>query len=182
MTTLPIPLYPWIFYSLLWLGTDKLKSNNNYTKNYFDENNNFYIFVSMKKIYLFLLLFVINLWSYSQSMPLKSYCFGNPKHNLLNQLSPESKIELEKILMKNNIDTSSVYRIQYDDIFTTYASKKYLSNHSYTYINWFKLDGVSNVREYVNMNGYNPQKPDKLIILYSTNHDNTEYLSVYILN
>ena len=169
----------------LRLGTDKLKSNNNYTKNYFDENNNFHIFVKiipMKKVYLFLLLFVISLWSYSQAIPLRSYCFGNPQHNLMNKLSPQSKIELEKILKKNNIDTASIYRVKYDDIFRTYASKNYLSNHSYTYINWFKLDGKSDIREYVNMNGYNPQKPDKLIILYSTNHDNAEYLSVYLLN
>jgi len=43
----------------LRLGTDKLKSNNNYTKNYFDENNNFHIFVKtliMKTIFLILLL------------------------------------------------------------------------------------------------------------------------------
>lgn len=136
----------------------------------------------MNKLRLFLLLSVISPFSYAQSIPLKSYCFGNPKHNLLKQLSPQSKIELEKILNKNNIDTSSVYRIQYDDIFTNYASKKYLSTHSYTYVNWYKIDGVSNVREYVNMNGYNTQKPDKLIILYSTNHNNAEYLSVYIMN
>ena len=136
----------------------------------------------MKKLLLFLTLFVISLWSYSQSIPLKSYCFGNPEHYLLNQLSSESKLQLVKILQKNNVDTSSIYRIKYDDIFTTYASKNYLSNHSYSYINWSKLNGVSNIEEYVNMNGYNPQKPDKLIILYSTNHKNLEYLSIYILN
>jgi hypothetical protein len=100
----------------------------------------------------------------------------------MSKLSPESKIELEKILKKNNIDTGSIYRVKYDDIFRTYASQKYLSDHSYTYINWFKLDGKSDIREYVNMNWYSPQKPDKLIILYSTNHDNAEYLSVYFLN
>lgn len=136
----------------------------------------------MKKIYLFLLLSVISLLSYSQAVPLRSYCFGNPQHNLMNKLSPESKFELEKILNKNNIDTSSIYRVKYDDIFRTYASQSYLSNHSYTYFNWSKLDDKSGIREYINMNGYNPQKPDKLIILYSTNHKNTEYLSVYILN
>ena len=136
----------------------------------------------MKKVYLFLLFSVISLWSYSQTIPLRSYSFGNPQHNFMSKLSPDSKIELEKILKKNNIDTTSIYRVKYDDIFRIYASQNYLSNHSYTYINWFKLNGKSEISEYVYMNGYNPQKPDKLIILYSTNHDNTEYLSVYFLN
>jgi hypothetical protein len=41
---------------LLWLGTNKLKSINNYTKNYFDENNKLHIFVSMKKLFFFIVL------------------------------------------------------------------------------------------------------------------------------
>jgi hypothetical protein len=35
---------------LLWLGTDNLKSNNKYSKNYFDENKKLHIFVSMRKL------------------------------------------------------------------------------------------------------------------------------------
>ena len=132
---------------------------------------------------LLLILFCLGWsYSYSQSIELKTYCFGNPKHNLINKLSPQSKVELEQIFKKNGIDTSSVYRIQYDDIFTTYATKKYLLNHSYTYINWSQINGVHNIREYVNMNGYSSQKQNKLIILYSTNEGNIESLSVYIMD
>ena len=42
----------------LRLGTDKLKSINNYTKNYFDENNKLHIFVSMKKLSFLIVLLV----------------------------------------------------------------------------------------------------------------------------
>jgi hypothetical protein len=42
----------------LRLGTDKLKSNNNYTKNYFDKKNKLHIFVSMKKLFFFIVLLV----------------------------------------------------------------------------------------------------------------------------
>jgi hypothetical protein len=47
---------------LLWLGTDKLKSKNNYTKKYFVGNNYFFIFVKipfMKKTILSIIMMLL---------------------------------------------------------------------------------------------------------------------------
>jgi hypothetical protein len=42
----------------LRLGTDNLKSNNKYSKIFFDENKKYLIFVSMRKLILFIVLLV----------------------------------------------------------------------------------------------------------------------------
>ena len=57
----------------------------------------------MKKLFLFLfsLLIGVSLYSQSQAIELKTYCFGNVEHNLMSKLSTHSKLELEKILQEN---------------------------------------------------------------------------------
>ena len=138
----------------------------------------------MKKLLLFFFLLQIVTVSYSQSyaVQLKTYCFGNVEHNLVSKLSTESKLELEKILQKNNVDTSSLYRIKYEEIFSKYTTEKYLLSHSYKYINWQKHNNFIKSDEYVGLNGYNTEKPNKLILLYSTNDNGVESLQIYILN
>ena len=138
----------------------------------------------MRKLFLLLLFLQIGVVSYSQlnAIELKTYCFGNYEHNLIQNLTPQSRIELEKVLQNNNIDTSSFYKIRYDEIFSKYTTKEYLSNHTYTYINWSRFGDICKLNEYKNINKSNPEKPNKIIILYSTNNKDIEDLSIYILN
>jgi hypothetical protein len=139
----------------------------------------------MKKYILSLLITLISFVSKSQStaQPMTGvYCFGNTEHNFVSNLSSQAKIELDKIVKKYKIDTTNLYRVKYSEIFTKYGSIDYLSKHSYTYINWFKIDDNVKSQEKVLMNGYSPQSPDKLILLYTTNHKNIESLSFYITN
>jgi len=138
----------------------------------------------MKKLFLFLVLLQMGVVSYSQlrAIELKTYCFGNTEHNFITKLSPQSKLELEKVLQKNNVDTSSLYKVKYEEIFSKYTSEKYLSSHTYKYINWQKYNGTIKSDEYVGFNGFNTEKPNKLIVLYSTNDNNIEGLQIYILN
>lgn len=166
------------------LGTDKLKSFNKYNKKSFVINKNLFIFVKITIMRKFLLVLFCFGWviSYSQSIELKTYCLGNPNHDLINKLSPTSRLELQKILVQNNVDTSTFYRVKYNEIFTLYTSKNYLSDHSYKYYNWSQINGNYKIREYSKLDGYFTNKPDKLIVLYSTNEGNIETLSVYILN
>jgi hypothetical protein len=53
---------------LLWLGTDKLKSKNNYTKKYFVGNNYFFIFVKIlfMKISILILSFLFATATFAQ--------------------------------------------------------------------------------------------------------------------
>jgi hypothetical protein len=122
--------------------------------------------------------------SYSQlrAVELKTYCFGDTEHNFTSKLSPQSKLELEKVLQKNNIDTVSIYRVKYNEVFSKYTTEKYLSSHTYKYINWEKYNGPTKSYEYVGFNGFNVEKPNKLIVLYSTNDSGIESLQIYILN
>jgi hypothetical protein len=138
----------------------------------------------MKKVFLFFFFLHMGIFSYSQfhSIELKTYCFGNYEHNLIQKLTPDSRIELEKILKKNNIDTISFYRIKYDEVYSKYTTKDYLSNNTYTYINWYNFGGISKLNEFKKINGFKNEKPNKIIILYSTNNKDIEDLSVYILN
>lgn len=123
-----------------------------------------------------------SLLSHSQTFELRTYCFGNPSHKFIENLSSESKIILSDFLKKYEVDTSTSYRINYDEVFTKYGIRSYLSSHSYKYINWNKIDNVSSIREYTSINGYDYSKLDKIIILYSTNKMNVEDLSIYLLN
>lgn len=139
----------------------------------------------MKKFIFILFISFLSLVGHSQihGIPISGvYCFGNPEHKFISKLSPDSKIILSEIIFRKNIDTSKMYLVNYDEIFTKYASTSYLSSHEYTYIVWSKIDGKSSIKEFVSYNGYNTKPPDKLIILYNTNNQNIESLSFYILN
>lgn len=138
----------------------------------------------MKKLFLFLfsLQIVMSSYSQSQAIELKTYCFGNVEHNLMSRLSTHSKVELEKILRQNNVDTSSLYRIKYEEVFSKYTTKKYLSSHSYKYINWQKYNNSIKSEEYIGINGFSVCNPNKLLLLYSTNNNGVESLKFYILN
>ena len=72
--------------------------------------------------------------------------------------------------------------MKYEEVFSKYTTEKYLSSHTYKYINWQKYNGIIKSDEYVGFNGYNVEKPNKLIVLYSTNDNNIERLQIYILN
>jgi hypothetical protein len=138
----------------------------------------------MKRLFLFLVFLQIGVCSYSQlrAIELKTYCFGNTEHNLITKLSPQSKLELEKVLQKNNIEKTFLYNVKYEEVFSKYTTEKYLSSHTYKYINWQIYNGIIKSDEYIGFNGYNVGKPNKLIVLYSTNDNNIERLQIYILN
>ena len=90
----------------LRLGTDKLKSINNYTKNYFDENNKLHIFVSMKKI-LFLFLILISSVSFGQKKT-----EGSP---LVNYVSKKINQDVTFVVWEEKKDSFRVHEITYYD-------------------------------------------------------------------
>lgn len=146
--------------------------------------NNFEYFCKnylMKKLFIFLILLGLGPFSYSQSqsIELETYCFGNKEHNLISKLSPHSLNQLEKVLQKNNVDTSFFYRVRYDEVFSKYTTKDYLSKHTYSYFNWNKSDQDEKINEFQKIHN-DHRKQNKLIVLYSTNNKNIENLSIYV--
>ena len=130
-----------------------------------------------------LTLFV--LFAFPQSIvgeKVTTYSFDDSTEKMVSKLSPEAKSFLEMFLLKNNIDTTNVYRVKYDEIFTKFTSPSYLSNHTYTYVRWSKTNDSYNIREVSKMNGHVPILPNKLIILYSTNFSEFEDLMIYFMN
>lgn len=147
------------------------------------QTNNFVIFEkkNMKNFFIILVVFFSYNLSFSQNVELKTYCFGNNSHDLVKKLSPESKLIFSNLLEKHEIDTSNLYRVNYDDVFNKYGMKSYLSVHSYKYINWSRFDSLTKIKEYHSSNNYPTFNPSKLIILYSTNNSNLEDLSIYLI-
>lgn len=138
----------------------------------------------MKKVLFCILISIVCLKTYSQiqAVPMESYCFGNLEHNFMSKLSQESKSVFEQIIKRKNIDTCSLYRVTYHEIFTKYGLKSYLSKHTYTYIVWSKDERKTTINEKISLNSYNSQPPNKLIVIYTTNNKDIEDLSVYLVN
>lgn len=139
----------------------------------------------MKQITLFLIVLFFYFDGQSQiyGTPLKgAYCYGNPEHNFTSELSEQSKIVFNNFIESNKIDTTRIYRVNYDEIFSKFGTREYLSNHGYTYVSWYNYKGTVKIEEKVSYNGYNTSKPDKLIVLYTTNKSDIEHLSFYFTN
>jgi hypothetical protein len=74
---------------LLWLGTDKLKSKNNYTKKYFVENNYFTTFVKkikMGKFLIYLFVLLLSVKSYGQKV---EYVLGQDDKSKITMMTSE---------------------------------------------------------------------------------------------
>jgi hypothetical protein len=91
---------------LLWLGTDKLKSKNNYTKKYFVGNNYFFIFVKipiMKRIIL-ILFCVLGLNAYSQDFRYK----GPMNEKIFSEMTPFEKILYVDCLKEVKLESTPI--------------------------------------------------------------------------
>lgn len=129
---------------------------------------------------LTLLFFVSNSQSVGNRM--KTYSFGDSNNNMISELSIQAKCFLSNVFSENHVDTLSFYRVKYDEVFTKYASKDYLSTHSYTFIRWSKTGHYTNSNKIQRLNGNTPMLSNKIIILYSTDHEGLEDLTIYIMN
>jgi hypothetical protein len=89
----------------LRLGTDKLKSTNNYTKKFFVINKKMYIFVVMKKLILSFSLLLISMVGYSQYL-------GPMNKELFDTLSTEERDLFVKCVKQTNISLDSMDWIQ----------------------------------------------------------------------
>jgi len=154
-------LYPWILNSLLWLGTDKLKSIYNYKKNYFDNKIIFLIFVKMlimKKIISFLILMILSFNLYSQYIPIKD---GKNKETIFQDLVFSKMIEELKLnlLDYNIVNISEIVRFRDSLIIKKISYDIYNVDITYK-----TLDNL-NINQYRSEVKYNSTKSKKTKLL-----------------
>lgn len=112
---------------------------------------------------------------------IRSFYIGDPTDSMFSRLSPPAKSFLDSFFNKNNIDTSSTYVIKYEDVFTKYTTLKYLSTHTYKYARWSRIGNSTNITEAQSKDISNI-KPNKLIVLYSTDFLDLEILVMYYMD
>jgi hypothetical protein len=136
----------------------------------------------MKSILTFLILFITSI-TYSQSSPieLKTYCLGNSSHDILNHLSHDATKELKNFIESNNIDTIYVQKVKYEEVFTKYTTKSYLNGNPYIYRLWEKKNNTVKIYESDKNKKLSESNLDKLIVLYSTDKNRIESLSMYLI-
>jgi hypothetical protein len=111
---------------LLWLGTDKLKSTNNYTKNYFEVNKKIHIFVVMKKYILSFILLLTSIIGYSQR-------FGPMNKKLFDSLDVEERNLFINCVKQTGVELDSMEWIQIDVRDSTYEKVRMDNESNYYY-------------------------------------------------
>jgi hypothetical protein len=109
---------------LLWLGTDNLKSNNKYSKIFFDENKKSHIFVSMRKYILSFVLLLTSIVGYSQYL-------GPMNKELFNSLDIEERNLFTNCVKQTGVELNSMEWIQVGD--STYEKVRMDDGLNYHY-------------------------------------------------
>jgi hypothetical protein len=128
---------------LLWLGTDKLKSTNNYIKKIFVINEKTHIFVVMKKYILLFVLISTSIVGYSQYLgPMNKELFNSldvVERNLFINCVKQTGVELNSMEWIQ-VGDSTYEKIRMDDGYNYFYNKKtiiYNSDSSNWVINKF---------------------------------------------
>jgi hypothetical protein len=129
----------------LRLGTDKLKSINNYTKNYFEVNKKIHIFVVMKKYILSFVLLLTSIVGYSQYFgPMNKEIFNSldiEERNLFSNCVKQTGVELDSMeWIQIGVQDSIYEKVRMDNESNYYYNKKtiiYNSDSSSKVINKF---------------------------------------------
>ncbi len=109
---------------MLWLGTDNLKSNNKYSKIFFDENKKSHIFVSMRKYILSFVLLLTSIVGYSQYL-------GPMNKELFNSLDIEERNLFTNCVKQTGVELNSMEWIQVGD--STYEKVRMDDGLNYHY-------------------------------------------------
>lgn len=124
-------------------------------------------------------------WFFSIAQPIaietKTFSFGDSQHNMVEKLTLDAKNTLTTLLHVNNIDTTKIYRVKYEEVFTKYTTRNYLSKQNYTFIRWSKYGSSIILKEKkIIKKDYLPEDK-KIIILYTTDFNEIEDLLIYII-
>lgn len=136
----------------------------------------------MKKLILTTLTIFIWFFVVGQTTAIetRTFSFGDPQHNMIEKLTPIAKNTLFSFLQENNIDTTKIYRVKYEEVFTKYTTRNYLSKQKYTFIRWSKYGTNIIIKQKEVMDENYLPEDKKIIILYTTNFNEIEDLLIYI--
>ena len=136
----------------------------------------------MKKTIITLLLSLVSFWGFSQSTAIKMELryWNKPEQNFNKTLTNNSKMLLDSVLSISKIDTSKCIKVDRKDLIE-YTSKKFLTNHSYTYISYSIYNGKLDKTFYQNFNGFQISNENKIILYQMTDGNMVDVVSLYVI-
>ena len=136
----------------------------------------------MKKAIITLLLSFVSFWGVSQTTSIKMELryWNKPEQNFDKTLTNNGKILLDSILSVSKIDTSKCIKVNREDLIE-YTSRKFLTNHNYTYISYSIYNGIFDKKNYQNFNGYQISNKNKIILYQMSDGNMVDIVSLYII-
>ena len=136
----------------------------------------------MKKAIITLLLSVVSFMGFSQSKAIKMELryWNKPEQNFDKTLTNNGKMLLDSVLSISKIDTSKCIKVDRKDIIE-YTSRKFLTNHSYTYISYSIYNGKLDKTYYQNFNGFKINDKSKIILYQSSDGNMIDIVSLYVI-
>ena len=136
----------------------------------------------MKKTIIMLLLSFVSFMGVSQSIPIKMelHYWNKSEQNFDKTLTSNGKILLDSVLSISKIDTSKCIKVDRKDI-VEYTSRKFLTNHSYTYITYSIFNGKLDKTYYQNFNGFKISDKSKIILYHSSDKNTVDVVSLYVI-
>lgn len=136
----------------------------------------------MKKTIITLLLSLVSFWGTSQSTAIKMSLryWNKTEQNFDKTLTSNCKMLLDSVLSISKIDTSKCIKVDRKDIIE-YTSKKFLTNHSYTYISYSIYNGKLDKIYYQNFNGYQINDKSKIILYQASDGNVIDNITLYVI-
>jgi hypothetical protein len=136
----------------------------------------------MKKTIITSLLTIVSFMGFSQSTAIKMELryWNKPEQNFGKTLTGNGKILLDSVLSISKIDTSKCIKVDRKDI-VEYTSRKFLTNHSYTYISYSIYNGKLDKTYYQNFDGVKISDKSKIILYQSSDRNMVDVVSMYVI-
>ena len=132
-------------------------------------------------ISLFFTFFALTAFSQAQAIKMKHYSWNNPQHDFNERLTENGKALLDSIILETGFDTLKCDRLNYEKIID-FTSRQTLPTHSYKYLSYELYNGQFRKNIYQNYNGYDSCRKQQCILSFSTNYDNIDIVTLYIID
>ena len=112
------------------------------------------------------------------AIKMKLYYWNASAKHFDTTLTKNGKVLLDSVLSYSKIDTSKCIKVAVKDI-TEFTSKKFLSNHSYTYLSYSNYNGEIKNNYYQSYNGFHKKDNCKLILYHATDKNLIDVVTLY---
>lgn len=130
---------------------------------------------------LIFMFFGLTAFSQAQAIKMKRFTWNNPQHHFYEFLTENGKALLDSIILESGFDTLKCERLNYEKIID-FTSHKTLPTHSYKYLNYELYNGQFRKNIYQKFNGYDSCRKQRCILSFSTNYDNIDIVTLYIID